>query len=209
MPIVSTLFPIEGFKNLCFLRPYIKNPLIEIGDFTYYHDHESVENFEKNVLYHFDFTGDKLLIGKFCMIASNVKFIMNGANHLTNSVSAYPFAIFGGDWANAMDGKEYPVKGNIEIGNDVWLGYNATIMPGVKIGDGSIVATNATVVKDVPPYSIVAGNPAQVVKMRFTNKQIEALLSIAWWNWPIEKITANVQAFTSDAIDDFIEKFKA
>lgn len=205
----NTLYPIENFEKLCFLKPYIKNPLIKVGEFTYYHDHESVENFEKNVLYHFDFTGDELHIGNFCMIASNVTFIMNGANHLTQSVSAYPFAIFGGDWAHAMEGKEYPVKGNTIIGNDVWLGYNATILPGVQIGDGAIIATNATVTKNVPPYAIVAGNPAKIVRYRFSEQQIEALLKIAWWNWPLEQITEHVSMLTAANIDEFISKFRA
>lgn len=205
----NTLYPIENFEKLCFLKPYIKNPLIKVGEFTYYHDHESVENFEKNVLYHFDFSGDELHIGNFCMIASNVTFIMNGANHLTQSVSAYPFAIFGGDWAHAMEGKEYPVKGNIVIGNDVWLGYNATILPGVHIGDGAIIATNATVSKNVPPYAIVAGNPAKIVRYRFSEQQIEALLKIAWWNWPLEQITEHVSMLTATNIDEFISKFSA
>jgi virginiamycin A acetyltransferase len=150
-------FPLANYDRLCFLKNIIKNPNIIVGDYTYYDDFENVENFEKNVKYHFDFTGDKLIIGKFCMIASDVKFIMNGANHLTDSLSAYPFAIFGHGWEKAMDGKTYPNKGNIVIGNDVWIGYNATIMAGVHIGDGAIIAANATVVKDVAPYSIVGG----------------------------------------------------
>jgi len=122
-----------------------------------------VANFEKNVKYLFDFVGDKLIIGKFCMIASDVTFIMNGANHLTNTISSYPFAIFGKDWKNAMDGKSYPIKGDTVIGNDVWIGYNATIMPGVQVGDGAIIASHTTVTKKVEPYSIVGGNPAKVI----------------------------------------------
>ena len=137
------------FKNVA------NNPNIIVGDYTYYDDFENVENFEKNVKYHFDFVGDKLIIGKFCMIASDVKFIMNGANHLTNALFTYPFAIFGNGWEKAMENKTYPKKGDINTGNDVWIGFNATIMAGVTIGDGDIIATNSTVIKDVEPYSIV------------------------------------------------------
>ncbi len=161
---------------------------------------------KKNVKYHFDFIGDKLIIGKFCMIASDVKFIMNGANHLSKSISSYPFAIFGEDWKDAMEGKHYPNKGNIEIGNDVWIGYNSTIMPGVKIGDGAIIASNSTVTKNVAPYTIVGGNPAKEIKKRFSQEQIEKLLEIKWWNWEIEKITKNVKNLTSENFENLIKK---
>lgn len=195
-PDKHTQFPLENYNKLCFLKNIITNPNIIIGDYTYYDDFEDVHNFEKNVKYHFDFTGDQLIIGKFCMIASDVKFIMNGANHLSNAISTYPFAIFGNGWENAMQGKTYPNKGNIEIGNDVWIGYNATIMAGVKIGDGAIIATNSTVVSDVEPYSIVGGNPAKEIKKRFTLDVISRLLKLQWWNWDIEKITENIQNLT-------------
>ena len=135
------------------------------------------------------------------MIASDVKFIMNGANHLTNAISTYPFAIFGNGWEKAMEEKEYPQKGNIIIGNDVWIGYNATIMAGVTIGDGAIIATNATVVKDVAPYSIVGGNPATEIKKRFPPETIEKLLELKWWDWDIEKITSHIQTLTGNTID--------
>jgi virginiamycin A acetyltransferase len=125
---------------------------------------------------------------------------MNGANHLTDAISTYPFAIFGGDWSHAMEGKTYPMKGNTVVGNDVWIGYNATIMAGVSVGDGSIIATNATVVKDVPPYTIVGGNPAQEIKKRFSQEEIEVLLELKWWDWDIEKITSNIQLLTGKDI---------
>ena len=200
-PNKDIAFPLENYDKLCFLKNIIKNPNIIVGDYTYYDDFEDVHNFEKNVKYHFDFTGDQLIIGKFCMIASDVKFIMNGANHLSNAISTYPFAVFGNGWENAMEGKTYPNKGNIEIGNDVWIGYNATIMAGVKIGDGAIIATNSTVVSDVEPYSIVGGNPAKKIKKRFSPEIIERLLKLQWWNWDIEKITKNVQNLTDLDID--------
>lgn len=198
-------YPLENYDRLCFLKNVIKNPNIIIGDYTYYDDFENVENFEKNVKYHFDFINDKLIIGKFCMIASDVKFIMNGANHLTNAITSYPFAIFGKGWENAMDGKSYPQKGNINIGNDVWIGYNATIMAGVTIGDGAIIATNSTVVKDVEPYSIVGGNPANEIKKRFSEDKIAKLLELKWWDWEIEKITKNVQNLTDNDITKIVE----
>jgi len=204
IPDSSIAFPIKDYDRLCFLKNIVKNPNIEIGEYTYYDDFESVENFEKNVKYLFDFTGDKLIIGKFSMIASDVVFIMNGANHLTESISAYPFSIFGGDWAQSMEGKSYPQKGNTEVGNDVWIGYGATIMPGVKIGDGAIIATKSVVVKNVEPYTIVGGNPAKPIKKRFSEEQIKKLLEIAWWNWPIEKITAHVSKLTSMDIDSLL-----
>ena len=204
-PDTTQKFPLANYDRLCFLKNIIKNPNIIVGDYTYYDDFENVENFEKNVKYHFDFTGDKLIIGKFCMIASDVKFIMNGANHLTDSVSTYPFAIFGNGWENAMEGKTYPQKGNINIGNDVWIGYNATIMAGVTIGDGAIIATNATVVKDVAPYSIVGGNPAKEIKKRFSDEEIAKLLELEWWNWDIEKITNNVQNLTDTSLTKLIK----
>ncbi len=200
-PDKDTLFPLEHYNRLCFLKNSIKNPNIIVGDYTYYDDFENVENFEKNVKYHFDFVGDKLKIGKFCMIASDVKFIMNGANHLTDAISTYPFAIFGKGWENAMEGKTYPQKGDINIGNDVWIGYNATIMAGVTIGDGAIIATNASVVKDVAPYSIVGGNPAQEIKKRFSEDKIKQLLDLEWWNWDIEKITQNVHLLTGNDLE--------
>jgi virginiamycin A acetyltransferase len=204
-PNKNIKFPLENYERLCFLKNIIKNPKIIVGDYTYYDDFENVENFEKNVKYHFDFVGDKLIIGKFCMIASGVTFIMNGANHLTNAFTTYPFAIFGSGWENAMDGKSYPQKGDINIGNDVWIGYNATIMAGVTIGDGAIIATNATVIKDVAPYSIVGGNPAIEIKKRFTDEIITKLLELKWWNWDIEKITKNIQNLTDLNIDNLVK----
>lgn len=203
-PNKNQKYPLTHYNRLCFLKNIITNPNIEVGDYTYYDDFEDVHNFEKNVKYHFDFTGDKLKIGKFCMIASGVTFIMNGANHLTDSISTYPFAIFGNGWENAMEGKAYPQKGDTIIGNDVWIGYKATIMAGVTIGDGAIIATGAIVTKDVAPYTVVGGNPAKELKKRFSEKQIEKLLKIQWWNWDIEKITKHVQDLTSTNFD-FLE----
>ena len=202
-PNKNTPFPLVNYDRLCFLKNIIKNPNIIVGVYTYYDDFEDVTNFEKNVKYHFDFTGDKLIIGKFCMIASDVTFIMNGANHLTDAITTYPFAIFGNAWANAMEGKNYPSKGNIVVGNDVWIGYNATIMAGITIGDGAIIGTNSVVTKDVEPYAIVGGNPAKLIKKRFSDDEIKDLLEIKWWDWEIEKITRNVQNLTDKNVEIF------
>ena len=204
IPDKNTAFPLANYDRLCFLKNVVKNPNIIVGDYTYYDDFETVENFEKNVKYLFDFTGDQLIIGKFCMIASDVIFIMNGANHLTDTITTYPFAIFGGDWSQAMDGKKYPVKGNTVIGNDVWIGYGATIMPGVTIGDGAIIATKSVVTKDVAPYSIVGGNPATEIRKRFSEEKINQLLQLQWWHWPIEKITQNVSNLTGNNLSKLI-----
>ena len=196
IPSPLTTYPLPGYARLCFLKNIITRPNIIVGDYTYYDDMEDVHNFERNVRYHFDFTGDKLVIGKFGMIASGAQFIMNGANHLTAGVSAYPFAIFGGDWAEAMAGKSYPHKGDTVIGHDVWIGHQAVIMPGVQVGHGAIIGSYAVVTKDVPPYAIVGGNPARVLRMRFAPEVVERLLALAWWDWPIEEITRHVQALT-------------
>lgn len=204
-PDKNIKFPLENYDRLCFLKNIVKNPNIIVGDYTYYDDFENVENFEKNVKYLFDFVGDKLIIGKFCMIASDVKFIMNGAYHLTDALSTYPFAVFGKGWESAMDGKNYPQKGDITIGNDVWIGYNATIMAGVTIGDGAIIATNSTVTKDVEPYTIVGGNPAKEIRKRFDNGTIKKLLELKWWNWDIKSITNNIQNLTDIKIGKLIE----
>lgn len=190
--------PMEGFPQVCFIKNVVKNPNIVIGDYTYYDDPEDSENFERNVLYHFPFIGDKLIIGKFCAIARGVKFIMNGANHKLSGISTYPFQIFGNGWEKVTPVPgELPYRGDTIIGNDVWMGYEALIMPGVKIGNGALVASRSVVVGDVPAYTIVGGNPAKPLKQRFPPEVIEILESIAWWNWPIEKITEHLDKIVS------------
>lgn len=200
-PDKNTKFPLANYNKLCFLKNIITRPNIIVGDYTYYDDMEDVGNFEKNVKYHFEFTGDKLIIGKFCMIASGVSFIMNGANHLSEAISAYPFAVFGHGWEGAMEGRSYPTKGDTVIGNDVWIGHLATIMPGITVGDGAIIATGSVVTKDVPPYTIVGGNPAKEVRKRFSDEQINTLLRLKWWDWDMDKITRNVHHLTSMDIE--------
>ncbi|WP_277054452.1 Vat family streptogramin A O-acetyltransferase [Pseudoalteromonas marina] len=194
--------PMQGFPQVGYLKNFITSPNIEVGDYTYYDDPDGPEHFEKNVLYHFDFIGDKLIIGKFCAIAKDVTFIMNGANHQSAGFSTYPFFIFGNGWEkSAPQPGDLPFKGNTEIGNDVWIGYNATIMPGVKIGSGAIIASKSVVTYDVPAYAVVGGNPAKIIKQRFDDKTIDALLSIAWWDWSNDKITAHLDAITQNNLD--------
>lgn len=186
--------PMEGFPQICFIQNTVSNPQIIIGDYTYYDDPEDSENFERNVLYLFPFIGDRLIIGKFCALARGIKFIMNGANHSMNGFSTYPFAIFGKGWEHVDPAPEtLPYKGDTIIGNDVWIGYEAVIMPGVQIGDGAIVAAKSVVTSNVEPYRIVGGNPARVIRSRFSDEVIQTLLDIAWWNWDIEKITRNLE----------------
>ena len=192
----------QGFPQVGYLKNFITSPNIEVGDYTYYDDPDGPEHFEKNVLYHFDFIGDKLIIGKFCAIAKDVTFIMNGANHQSAGFSTYPFFIFGNGWEkSAPQPGDLPFKGNTEIGNDVWIGYDATIMPGVKIGNGAIIASKSVVTNDVPAYAVVGGNPAKIIKQRFDDKTINALLSIAWWDWSSDKITAHLDAITQNNLD--------
>jgi virginiamycin A acetyltransferase len=186
----------KGFPQVGFLKPLVKNPNIVVGDYSYYDDPEGPEQFEaKCVLYHFPFIGDKLVIGKFCAIARGVRFIMNGANHQISGFSTYPFYILGNGWESATpEPSDFPYKGDTIIGNDVWLGYDVLVMPGVKIGDGAIVAARSVVVTDVPAYSVAGGNPAKIIKQRFPDEVVTALLEIQWWHWPVDKITRNLKA---------------
>ncbi|MFC4208621.1 Vat family streptogramin A O-acetyltransferase [Vreelandella malpeensis] len=187
--------PMKGFPQVGYLKNNITSENIIVGDYTYYDDPQGPERFEANVLYHFPFIGDKLIIGKFCAIAKDVTFIMNGANHKTSGFSTYPFQIFGQGWEKVMpEAGELPYKGDTEIGHDVWIGLEATLMPGVKVGHGAIIASKSVVVADVPAYSVVGGNPAKVIKYRFDENTISELLEIAWWNWSAEKITAQLEA---------------
>ncbi|GAB4497621.1 MAG: Vat family streptogramin A O-acetyltransferase [Saprospiraceae bacterium] len=200
-PNPNTVFPLANYERLCFLKNVVKNPNIEVGDFTYYDDFEDVANFEKNVKYLFDFTGDRLVIGKFCAIASGVTFLMNGGNHLVEAISTFPFSIFGNGWEDAMEGKTFPSKGNTTVGNDVWIGYNSVILPGVTIGDGAVIASCSVVTKDVEPYAIVGGNPAREIRKRFSDERIRALLNLKWWNWDLEKITRNLSILTGNDLE--------
>lgn len=193
-PDPTVKHPMPGFPRVCFIKNTVTNPNIIIGDYTYYDDPDDSENFERNVLYHYPFVGDKLIVGRFCALAQGVKFIMNGANHKLSGFSTYPFNIFGHGWERVEPQlADLPYKGDTVVGNDVWIGYESLIMPGVKIGDGAIVAARSVVVGDVPPYAVVGGNPARVIRSRFAPDIIEALLDIAWWHWDAEKITRNLE----------------
>lgn len=191
-PNPDNLYPIPNIERTAFLKNIVKNPNIIVGDYTYYDDPDDVRNFENNVLYHFDFIGDKLIIGKFCQIGAGVKFVMNGGSHDLKGFCSFPFIIFQSYWP------EVPFVPNCKkdtvIGNDVWIGYEASVMPGVTIGDGAIIGTKAVVTKDVAPYEMVGGNPAKVIRKRFDDETIDFLLQLQWWNWPIEKIREYVLA---------------
>jgi virginiamycin A acetyltransferase len=195
--------PMKGFPQICFIQNTVSNPNIIIGDYTYYDDPDDSENFEQNVLYHFPFIGDRLIIGKFCALARGITFIMNGANHKLSGFSTYPFQIFGNGWEKVTPQMgELPYKGDTVVGNDVWIGYEAVIMPGVKIGDGAIIAAKSVVVNDISPYTIVGGNPAKPIRQRFEDDVIQALLEVAWWNWDIEKITRNLEKIVAADISN-------
>ncbi len=198
--------PMKGFPQICFIQNTVSNPNIIIGDYTYYDDPENSEDFERNVLYHFPFIGDRLIIGKFCALARGVKFVMNGANHKLDGFSTYPFQIFGNGWEKVNPQlQELPYKGDTVIGNDVWIGYEAVIMPGVQVGDGAIVAAKSVAVTDIPPYTIFGGNPAKCIRQRFNDDTIQSLLEIAWWNWESAKITRNLEKIVSADIEALID----
>ena len=197
-PFPSDVHPMKGFPQVCFIKNTISNPQIVIGDYTYYDDPVDSENFERNVLYLYPFMGDKLIMGKFCAIARDVKFIMNGANHMLSGISTYPFSVFGNGWERITpEIDELPNKGDTIIGNDVWIGYDSLIMPGVKVGDGAIIAARSVVANDVAPYTIVGGNPAKPIKQRFSPEVISELLEIKWWDWDPEKISRNLEVIAA------------
>lgn len=200
----SKIYPRTGDTQTVYLKSVITRPSIEVGDFTIYNDFvNDPRDFEKNnVLYHYPINHDRLVIGKFCSIACGAKFIFNCANHTLKSLSTYTFPLFFEEWdlqksevASAWDN-----KGDIVIGNDVWIGYDAMIMAGVTIGDGAIIGARAVVTKDVEPYSIVGGVPAKEIRKRFAPETIERLLKLQWWNWPVEKIRTSISAIQSGNI---------
>lgn len=202
------IYPRSNDKETIYLKNIIKNPNIIVGDYTIYNDFKNnPKNFERNnVLYHYLINNDKLVIGKFCSIACGAKFIFNSANHTLSSLSTYPFPIFFEEWeldvkniTNAWDN-----KGDIVIGNDVWIGYEAVIMAGVTIGDGDIIGTGAVVTKDIPPYTIVGGIPAKPIRKRFKQETIDILLKIKWWNWSDEKIYKHILDIQNGNIENLI-----
>lgn len=192
-PDPLTRHPIPGWKGTAFLKAVVDNPQVEVGDYSYYDDSRGPEHFVgRCVRYLFPFVGDRLIIGKFVAIAQGTQFIMNGANHAMDGLSTYPFATFGFGEGAAIDQQAGTYKGDIVVGNDVWIGREAVILPGVTIGDGAIVGAHAVVSRDVPAYAVVVGNPARIVKRRFDDETIQALLSIRWWDWPAEAIQRHV-----------------
>ena len=203
------IFPRSGDKETVYLKPIISNPNISVGEFTMYNDfvNDPMQFERNNVLYQYPVNHDKLIIGKFCSIACGAKFIFNSANHNLSSVSTYPFPIFFEEWGlNIKDvTAAWDNKGNIIIGNDVWIGYEAVIMAGVTIGDGAIIGTGAVVTKDVPPYTIVGGVPAKPIRKRFDNETLEELLKIRWWDWSEEKIARNITAIQSGCLKQLQE----
>lgn len=156
--------------------------------------------------HHYDFVGDKLIIGKFCQIAAGVNFVMNGANHRMNTATTYPFFIFDGWEKKAPPASEMPIKGNTIVGNDIWIGQNSTILPGVHIGDGAIIGLNSTVGNDVPPYTIVAGNPAKTIRERFDDVLIELLLKLKWWDKNIDEIKSLIPILSDSNLESVKRK---
>ncbi|WP_258063148.1 CatB-related O-acetyltransferase [Pseudoclavibacter sp. Z016] len=199
-PDPSTLHPIDGQERVILLKPLVTSPLISVGDFTYYDDPDDPSAFEtRNVLHHYG--PERLVIGKFCAIASGVRFIMNGANHRMSGPSTYPFPIMGGAWGQHVDlVSDLPSRGDTVVGNDVWIGGDVTIMPGVRIGDGAIISTGSVVTKDVPDYGIVGGNPVTLIRRRFDDDDVRTLLEVAWWDWPLEAITEHVRVIADGSV---------
>jgi len=210
IPNPNTVFPNE-YKTSCFLKNVITAPNIFVGDYTYYDDPVDPTAFERsNVLFNWPEFGDSLYIGKFCSIASGVQFIMGSANHRISSISTYPFNVFGGAWAENTPPhlSQLPFKGDTVIGNDVWIGRDSVIMPGVKIGDGAIIAAYSVVVKDIEPYTVAGGNPARPIKKRFDEELIELLLKLQWWNFEPEKLFAFMPILCDDDLELVRQKLK-
>lgn len=204
IPDPNTIHPIAGYDKEIYVKPTIKNPNIIVGDFTYIAD----SDFESHVTHHYEWNGDKLVIGRYCQIAVGVEFVMNGANHRMNAVTTFPFYTLEG-WDMAPPSKtDLPLKGDTVIGNDVWIGQNAVILPGVHIGDGAIIGANSIVGSDVEPYTIVAGNPAKVLRKRFDDELIGLLLKFRWWEKDINEINALIPILTCSDLRKVKEEIK-
>jgi virginiamycin A acetyltransferase len=192
-PDSTVLHPIAGQERVVFLRPLVQSAKIDVGEYTYYDSDDDPLAFERDaVLYAFG--PERLIIGRFCAIASRVRFLMPGANHADLGPSTYPFGLFGAGWGATMDVvMSAPSRGDTVIGHDVWLGYSALVLPGVEIGHGAVVAAASVVARDVPPYAIVAGNPARVIRTRYSDEDVARLLRAAWWDWPIDVVTEHAR----------------
>ena len=204
LPDPNVIHPIAGYDKEIYVRPTVKNPNIRVGEFTYIAD----SDFESHVTHLYDWNGDKLIVGRFCQIAAGVEFVMNGANHQMNAVSTFPFYTLDGWEMEPPALRDLPFKGDTVIGNDVWIGQNAVILPGVRIGDGAIVGANSVVGSDVPPYTIVAGNPARPLKTRFDDEMIGLLLAFRWWDKPVEEINALIPLLTCSDLEAVKEELK-
>ncbi len=204
-PDPNTIHPIAGYENEIYIKPTLTNPNIIVGEFSYIAD----PAFESRVTHHYPWNGDKLIIGRFCQIGHGVEFVMNGANHQMNAVSTFPFyTLPGWDMAPpAMD--DLPLKGDTVIGNDVWIGQNAVILPGVRIGDGAIIGASSVVGSDVPPYTIVAGNPARTLRERFDEELTALLLELRWWDKSVEEINALIPLLTCGDLNKVKSELKA
>lgn len=201
----NQIYPRTGDRQTIYLKNVITNPNITVGDYTMYNDFvRDPTLFEQNnVLYHYPINHDKLVIGKFCSIACGARFLFNSANHTLRSLSTYPFPLFFEEWQLEREhvADSWDNKGDIVIGNDVWIGYEAVILAGVTIGDGAIIGARALVTQDIPPYTIVGGVSAKPIRTRFSAETIAALLELQWWNWPREKIAQNIAAIQSGCIE--------
>ncbi len=204
-PNPNVIHPIAGYDKEIYVKPTITNPNISVGDFTYIADSE----FESHVTNYYPWSRDKLFIGKFCQIAAGVEFIMNDANHQMNAVSTFPFYTLEGWDMNAPAAEDMPFKGNTVIGNDVWIGQNAVILPGINIGDGVIIGANSVVGSDIDSYTIVAGNPAKLIRKRFDDELIELLLRFKWWDKSIEEIDGLIPILTCSDLEKVREELKA
>ena len=204
MAAPEKIYPRTGDNQTIYLKNAITNPNIKVGDYTMYNDFvKDPREFEKNnVLYHYPVNRDRLNIGKFCSIACGAKFLFNSANHAMESLSTYPFPLFFEEWGLDRNdvADSWDNKGDIIIGNDVWIGYEAVILSGVTIGDGAIIGARAVVTRDVPPYTIVGGVPAKAIKKRFSEDTISSLLSLQWWDWSQVKIAENIAAIKGGRI---------
>lgn len=202
----NRIFPLPSFDSVTYIKPTITRPNIIVGDFSYY----TGRDFESRVTHHYDFIGDKLIIGKFCQIGADVEFVMNGANHQMNTATTFPFYIFEG-WKECQNPPamyDLPLKGDTIIGNDVWIGQNVTFLPGVNVGDGAIIGLNSTVTRDIPAYTIAAGNPAKVIRARFDDEMTELLLRLRWWDKNIDEIQKLIPLLTCPDIERVKEKIK-
>ena len=204
-PNPNVIHPIAGYDKEIYVKPTIKNPSIIVGDFTYIAD----SDFESHVTHFYPWSRDNLIIGKFCQIAAGVEFVMNDANHKMNAVTTFPFYTLEGWEMNIPDPSEMTFKGNTVIGNDVWIGQNAVILPGVHVGDGAIIGANSVVGSDVAPYTIVIGNPAKVLRKRFDDELIGLLLKFKWWDKSIEEINALIPILTSSDLEKVREEIEA